>query len=66
MFALADIWLILSSIAYGVIAGILTYMLLNGIPLIVKKISGGRVLPHEYETAEKWVIPPGSFLPPWV
>ncbi|KAF9555938.1 xanthine/uracil permease [Agrocybe pediades] len=54
------------NIAYGVIAGIMTYLILNGIPLIVKKISGGRVLPHEYENSEKWVIPPGSFVPPWV
>ncbi|KAF8180856.1 purine transporter [Pholiota molesta] len=54
------------NIAYGVIAGILSYMLLNGIPLVLKKISGGRIVPPEYEKAEPWVIPPGGIVPRWV
>lgn len=54
------------SIAYGVIAGILSYMLLNGIPFILMKISGGKIVPPEYENAEPWVIPPGGIVPRWV
>ncbi|KJA22386.1 hypothetical protein HYPSUDRAFT_202188 [Hypholoma sublateritium FD-334 SS-4] len=54
------------NIAYGVIAGILSYITLNGIPFIIKKISGGRIVPHEADKAEPWVIPPGGIVPPWV
>ncbi|KAF8966071.1 xanthine/uracil permease [Flammula alnicola] len=54
------------NIAYGVIAGIISYMLLNGIPLLIKKLTGGRIVPHEYDIAEEWVIPPGGIIPPWV
>ncbi|KAF9483668.1 xanthine/uracil permease [Pholiota conissans] len=54
------------NIAHGVIAGILSYMLLNGIPLILRKLSKGRIVPHEYELSEEWVIPPGSLIPPWI
>ena len=41
-------------------------MLLNGIPLALKKISGGRIVPHDFESAEEWVIPPGGLTPPWM
>jgi AGZA family xanthine/uracil permease-like MFS transporter len=41
-------------------------MLLNGIPLALKKISGGRIVPHDSEIAEEWVIPPGGITPPFV
>ena len=44
----------------------MTYMLLNGIPLALKKISDGRIVPHDFENAEKWVIPPGGLTPPWM
>jgi AGZA family xanthine/uracil permease-like MFS transporter len=54
------------SLAYGVIAGVISYMLLNGIPLALKKISDGRIVPHDFENAEKWVIPPGGLTPPWM
>jgi AGZA family xanthine/uracil permease-like MFS transporter len=55
------------NIAYGVIAGILSYALLNGVTFILKKISGGRIVPPNYEEdSEPWVIPPGSILPGWV
>ncbi|KAL0948233.1 hypothetical protein HGRIS_010833 [Hohenbuehelia grisea] len=53
------------NIAYGVICGIVTYMLLNGIPLALKKLSGGRIVPPNYEASEEWVVPQGSVLPPW-
>ncbi|KJA17332.1 hypothetical protein HYPSUDRAFT_206272 [Hypholoma sublateritium FD-334 SS-4] len=54
------------NIAYGVIAGIVSYMLLNGIPLIIKKLSNGRIVPSEYKYSEKWVVPPGSVVPPFI
>lgn len=54
----------LHSIAYGVIAGIISYMILNGIPLIIRKLSKERIVPSEYKYSEKWVIPPGSMVPP--
>jgi len=54
------------NIAYGVIAGVLSYVLLNGIPLVLKKISGGRILPPNYEASEEWVIPPGGVVPLWI
>ena len=54
------------SIAYGVIAGVLSYITLNGIPFIITKLSGGRIVPHEVDKAEPWVIPPGGIVPPWV
>jgi len=55
------------SLAYGVIAGILSYMLINGFAFALTKISGGRVVPpNYYEDSEGWTIPPGSMKPPWV
>ncbi|KAF5375867.1 hypothetical protein D9615_008244 [Tricholomella constricta] len=55
------------NIAYGVIAGVLSYMLINGIALALRKMSKGRVLPpNYYEDSEEWVVPPGSIMPPWV
>jgi AGZA family xanthine/uracil permease-like MFS transporter len=54
------------SLAYGVIAGVMCYILLNGIPLALKKISGGHIAPHDFESAEEWVIPPGGLTPPWM
>ena len=54
------------SIAYGVIAGIISYILLNGIPLAIRRATGGRLVPADYDRSEAWVIPPGGILPPWV
>lgn len=54
------------NIAYGVIAGVLSYVLINGIPLALKKISGGRIVPPNYDAAEEWVIPPGGIVPLWM
>lgn len=54
------------SIAYGVIAGILSYIVLNGVPLLLAKVSGGRLLPPNYDASEEWTIPPGSILPKWM
>jgi len=54
------------SIAYGVIAGILSFLLLNGIPWLVRKASGDRIVPGNFEASEEWIIPPGGIIPPWI
>ncbi|KAF9445193.1 xanthine/uracil permease [Macrolepiota fuliginosa MF-IS2] len=55
------------NIAYGVIAGVCSYLILNGVPLILRKISGGRIVPPNWEEdSEEWVIPPGSIVPYWI
>ncbi|KAJ7119574.1 permease family-domain-containing protein [Mycena epipterygia] len=54
------------NIAYGVIAGIISYLLLNGIPWLLKRISGGRIVPPNFEMSEEWVIPPGGLMPYWM
>ena len=58
--------MVLNSMAYGIIAGILSFLLLNGIPFVLRKISGGKLLPLHYELKEKWVMPPGGIAPIWV
>ena len=55
------------SIADGLIAGICTYMVLNTVVLLVKIISGGRIVPPNYEERDGWTWRiPGGFLPPWM
>jgi len=54
------------NIAYGVIAGVLSYLLINGIPYILKKVSNGRIIPPDYNLSEEWVIPPGGVVPHWI
>jgi adenine/guanine/hypoxanthine permease len=41
-------------------------MLLNGIPFFLKKISGGRIIPPDYDLSEEWTVPPGGIIPPWM
>ncbi|KAI9059415.1 hypothetical protein FKP32DRAFT_1579990 [Trametes sanguinea] len=54
------------NIAYGVIAGIVSYVLINGTAWLLTKASRGRLAPPNYEAAEVWVIPPGSIVPTWM
>jgi AGZA family xanthine/uracil permease-like MFS transporter len=54
------------SIAYGVIAGIVSYMILNGVPWVFRKISNNRFSPPNYDASEPWVTPPGGILPFWL
>ncbi|KAJ5247145.1 hypothetical protein N7468_002128 [Penicillium chermesinum] len=55
------------SIAYGLIAGILSYITLNGIAWSLEKISGGRIVPPNREESDPWSWKvPGGFFPPWV
>ncbi|EEP82684.1 hypothetical protein UREG_07549 [Uncinocarpus reesii 1704] len=55
------------SIAYGLIAGILTYMLLNILTWVVEKSSGGRLVPENKTFKEPWTYKvPGGILPAWL
>jgi len=54
------------NIAYGVIAGIISYMFLNGAAWVIKKVSLGRIEPSNYELSEEWVIPEGGIIPIWI
>ncbi|CAI7666657.1 unnamed protein product [Penicillium manginii] len=55
------------SIAYGLIAGILSYIVLNGGAWIIEKASGGRIVPPNKDESDPWSWKvPGGFLPPWV
>ena len=52
------------SIAYGVIAGLMTYVILNGLTYLVKLVSGGHIVPVDEDFREYWTCkPPSSFLP---
>ena len=54
------------NIAFGVIAGILSYVLLNGGAWLVRKLTCGAVEPPNYDLAERWAVPPGGIVPGWV
>lgn len=55
------------SIADGLIAGILSYMVINTIVWLIKVASGGRIVPPNYEERDGWTWRiPGGFFPPWV
>jgi AGZA family xanthine/uracil permease-like MFS transporter len=55
------------SIAYGLIAGIMSYIIINTLVFIIEKSSGGRLVPLNKEDKEPWTWRiPGGFLPPWL
>ncbi|KAI0085241.1 permease family-domain-containing protein [Irpex rosettiformis] len=54
------------NIAYGVIAGIISYTLINGIVALIRRVTNNRIVPPSYEDSEPWVIPPGSIVPLWM
>lgn len=55
------------SIAYGLIAGICSYILINTLVYIIEKASGGRIVPPNKDEKEHWTWRiPGGFFPPWV
>ncbi|KAJ7244342.1 permease family-domain-containing protein [Mycena rebaudengoi] len=54
------------NIAYGVIAGIMSYLVLNGIPWAITRLTEGRIVPPNTELSEEWVVPPGGIIPPWI
>ncbi|KAF3906622.1 hypothetical protein ABW20_dc0109124 [Dactylellina cionopaga] len=54
------------SIAYGLIAGILCYTVLNGSAYIIKLISGGRITPVDEDIKEYWTYKlPENASTPW-
>lgn len=55
------------SIAYGLIAGILSYITLNTIVWLVDKGTCGRIKPPNKDESDPWTYKlPGGVLPPWV
>jgi len=54
------------NIAYGVIVGVFTYVIINGFVFIMRKISRDRISPPNYDASEPWVIPPGGIIPGWL
>jgi len=55
------------SIAYGLIAGIVSYTILNSGAWIMMKLSGGRIVPHDYEMKDYWTYKVrGGLLPAWL
>lgn len=54
------------NIAYGVIAGLGSYVLLNGVAGLGRVLTGGRVSPVLYELGERWRVPPGGLIPAWM
>jgi adenine/guanine/hypoxanthine permease len=54
------------SIAYGVIAGMSSYILINGVTGLLHKVTGGRMVPPSHVNAESWNISHCSFVPVWV
>ncbi|KAJ3888446.1 hypothetical protein GG344DRAFT_79758 [Lentinula edodes] len=54
------------NIAYGLIAGILSYLAINFIPWAIRKLTHDRIVPPNYDASEEWTIPPGSIFPLWL
>lgn len=55
------------SIAYGLIAGIVSYIVLNTTTWALEKVSGGRIRPADKDLAEGWTYKiEGGLLPPWM
>ena len=55
------------SIAYGLIAGVLSYIVLNTLVWLIELGTGGRIRPHGKEFKEPWTWKiPGGILPRWV
>ena len=55
------------SIAYGLIAGIISYIVINTIVWLVELASGGRIRPADKEYKDFWTYKiEGGILPPWV
>jgi AGZA family xanthine/uracil permease-like MFS transporter len=54
------------SIAYGLIGGICSYILINTLVFIIEKGSGGRIVPPNKEEKEPWTWRlEGGFFPQW-
>lgn len=53
------------SVAYGLIAGLFTYTVLNGLIYVTKLVTKGKVVPKDADNAEYWTYKPAGSLPPW-
>jgi adenine/guanine/hypoxanthine permease len=51
------------STAYGLIAGIMTYAIVNTTVYVLSLVSRGRIEPSDYDNREYWTIKPGGKLP---
>jgi AGZA family xanthine/uracil permease-like MFS transporter len=55
------------SIAYGLLAGIITYTILNTGAWLIAKASSGRIIPYDHEQKDYWTYKVrGGLLPGWV
>lgn len=55
------------SIAYGLIAGIVSYIIINTIIWLIELASGGRIKPKNKDEKDHWTYKlEGGLLPPWV
>ncbi|KAE9980581.1 hypothetical protein EG328_000218 [Venturia inaequalis] len=55
------------SIAYGLIGGIMSYIILNGTVKAIKVLSRGRIVPADEELKDPWTWRmEGGFFPPWI
>lgn len=55
------------SVAYGIIGGIVAYIIINGVVYLIDKVSGGRIHP-DYSQREDWwtAVLSRSFVPLWI
>jgi len=51
------------SVAYGLIAGIMTYAVINSLTYLTRIISGGRIVTEDEDHKEYWTIKPDGNLP---
>ncbi|KAI1349906.1 purine transporter [Xylaria sp. FL0043] len=55
------------SIAYGLIAGIILYIIINTLVWAIERASGGRIVPSNKSEKDPWTWRiPGGALPPWM
>jgi AGZA family xanthine/uracil permease-like MFS transporter len=53
------------SVAYGLIAGLVTYTVLNSMIWITKLASSGRIVPPDADAKDYWTYKSGGNYPPW-
>jgi len=53
------------SVAYGLIAGLFTYTIVNSLIYITTLVTRGRFIPIDFDKAEYWSYKPGGTNPPW-
>lgn len=55
------------SIAYGLIAGVMSYIIINSTVGVLRFVSRGRIVPPNHDEKEPWTWRiPGGFFPPWL